>query len=601
MGIRLLKLLVTGTNKPPAVLNFNGALHLVFGPTDTGKSYTLDCLKYALGGSGRPKDIGHSSGYTSVALQFKSDTNVDYTVFRSVVSDESILYEGLHEIPPSIDIPPIKPGIPELLTSLSGARDKKIITGKGAIGNLTAGDLRYFSMFDEMKTLGDIPLVGKDRKLQTRYRSALSLILSGTDDSTTTLPTSTKDNTIARGQVQALDEEIKSLRSGLPKDAAKPDLQEQLSRIDSQLLEMSKYLQVNSTQLQSLKETRQEIQSKIRDLNTRRSAATEAKDRFMLLDHKYHSDLERLHTLKTAASVFASYEARPCPLCHTDISHQTRHAELAETETQTVSTASIAEMAKIESLRAGLAQAIKDLDEELGQTASELTILHSQDSENLSQQSALLAPTSSTIKTGISALSEQRTELSLAIRDIERIEQLEKRRGEFALRTKRQTQKIERNVASDAQAICTRILHLLRSWAVPDVESVHLDLDDADIKINHRQRISYGKGKRGIFLAAYAVALMENALARKHPHLGCVAIDSPLVTYKDPKYGDSEDALDDAVKDKFFDWLANRQEHGQVIILENEEPNAILLSRIPHTEFVGKYGAKGRKGFIPIA
>ncbi|RKG62463.1 hypothetical protein D7X30_04015 [Corallococcus sp. AB011P] len=600
MGIRLLKLLVVGTDKPPAILPFDGASHLVFGPTDTGKSYVLDCLKYALGGSGRPKDIGYSNGYTFVVLQFKSGAGVDYTVFRNTVSDKSNVYEGVHENPPSPDIVPLKPDISELLASLGDARGKKIITGKGVVGNLTAGDLRHFSLFDEMETLGNVPLVGKDRKLQTRYRSALSLMLSGVDDSAAILPTSTRENTIARGQLQALDEEIKSLQSGLPKDADKSSLQEQLSRIDSQFSEMNSYLQTSSGQLQSLKEVRQEIQSKIRELSSRHAAAAEAKERFVLLDHKYHSDLERLHAIKTAASIFSSYESQPCPLCHADISHQVRHAELAATETQVISTASIAEMAKIDALRAGLRQAIKDLDEELAQASAELATLNSQERENLAQQSVLLAPTSSAMKTGISALSERRTELSLAIRDIERIEQLEKRRNELALRAKRQPQKIERNVASDAQALCTRIYNLLHLWAVPDVESVHLELDDADIMVGHRQRVSYGKGKRGIFLAAYAVALMENALARKHPHLGCVAIDSPLVTYRDPKYGDSEDAMDDNVKDRFFDWLANRQEGGQVIILENEEPNAALLPRIPHTEFVGKSGAGGRNGFIPV-
>lgn len=81
-----------------------------------------------------------------------------------------------------------------------------------------------------------------------------------------------------------------------------------------------------------------------------------------------------------------------------------------------------------------------------------------------------------------------------------------------------------------------------------------------------------------------------------------MAIDSPVVTYKDPKHGssDSEEALDVTVKDRFYNWLADRKEHGQVVVLENEEPEGDdLKSRLRFTEFVGAGQAEGRKGFFP--
>jgi len=52
------------------------------------------------------------------------------------------------------------------------------------------------------------------------------------------------------------------------------------------------------------------------------------------------------------------------------------------------------------------------------------------------------------------------------------------------------------------------------------------------------------------------------------------------------------------VADKFFDWMAGWRGPGQLIVLENDEPTADVLSLIPHTLFVGPH-SDGRRGFYP--
>ena len=93
---------------------------------------------------------------------------------------------------------------------------------------------------------------------------------------------------------------------------------------------------------------------------------------------------------------------------------------------------------------------------------------------------------------------------------------------------------------------------------------------------------------------------MEHALQIQSPHLGFVAIDSPVLTYRDPKYGKSgdENIVPVKVADKFFSWMADWRGPGQLVVLENEEPSADVLKLIPHTLFVGPHG-EGRRGFYP--
>src|ERR1017187_10861718 len=100
MSVRLHRLVVTGPGKEPAHLDFAGQSHLVHGPTDTGKSYVVACLRYCFGSDERPKDIGYSEGYTRAALQLTALTDEKYTLFRDFTEGGQAVYNGFHELPP---------------------------------------------------------------------------------------------------------------------------------------------------------------------------------------------------------------------------------------------------------------------------------------------------------------------------------------------------------------------------------------------------------------------------------------------------------------------------------------------------------------------
>lgn len=600
MSIRIHSLVLTGPDRAPATLDFGGISHLVFGPTDTGKSYVLACLRYGLGSTTRPIDIGISEGYSRLALQLRSDSGFQYTFFRDMFDGDEAIYEGFHSLPPQTESP-LNRTIQELLVSLSGGEGKKLLVKAGQRGNFTGHDLRRLSLFDEIETLNKIPFVGSDNALKMRNRSSVSLILSGVDDSQTVLVMSKDERTFAKGQVEALDMEIAALRSGLPSDVSKIDIIETLNRVSAEIGEMSAYLQTHSNALSSLKTRRSELESSIHDLSQKRTALLEARDRFNLLDAKYLSDRQRLRAISAAASVFQTFESRPCPICLTDLQHQARHFNTnSELDAALIKAAGV-EMGKIDSLREGLQKATSDVFEELGRVESSLQEMRQLAQQSLQQQQELLAPTSKTMAVGLVNLAERKSELTLVLRDLERLELLESRKLAMAAKTKRKPQKIERALSDSSSEICRRISGLLSNWGVPGVEQIYFEENDADIRINQRLRISYGKGKRGIFLTAFVIALMEHALEKGHPHLGVIAIDSPVVTYKDPKHGsnDAEEALDPTVKDKFYTWLADYGGRGQIIVLENEEPEISIRTRLKFTEFVGVGRAAGRKGFIP--
>ena len=253
-------------------------------------------------------------------------------------------------------------------------------------------------------------------------------------------------------------------------------------------------------------------------------------------------------------------------------------------------------------MREGLKVAISDVNDDAEYWLSRIKNLNVDISYNLASQQLLLNPEAPNLEPEyLESLVQRRTDLVLAERNFERIKILSARVVSLRAKAKRQKQTVSRDFSSSSVELCRRVFELLLDWAVPAVESVFFDEESADIYINNRNRVSYGKGKRGIFLTALVVAMMERALAEGNPHLGLIVIDSPVVTYKDPKHGtqDPEEALDVNVKDRFYSWLADRSEPGQIIVLENEEPDAEVQRRLFHEEFVGLGKAEGRRGFFP--
>ncbi len=78
-------------------------------------------------------------------------------------------------------------------------------------------------------------------------------------------------------------------------------------------------------------------------------------------------------------------------------------------------------------------------------------------------------------------------------------------------------------------------------------------MDECDLVINDRRRLSYRAGKRGIFLTALTaltIGLTKRALISANPHLWLAVIDSPLKAYEDPDSSENRELLPHALADR---------------------------------------------------
>ena len=99
-GLEIKRLIATGLTCDDASINFSSNAHVIIGPSNTGKSYVFQCLKYLLGSTKKPKKIKESYDYDDCYLEICLANKSTNTVRRSLSGGDALLYECSYaEIP----------------------------------------------------------------------------------------------------------------------------------------------------------------------------------------------------------------------------------------------------------------------------------------------------------------------------------------------------------------------------------------------------------------------------------------------------------------------------------------------------------------------
>ena len=205
-------------------------------------------------------------------------------------------------------------------------------------------------------------------------------------------------------------------------------------------------------------------------------------------------------------------------------------------------------------------------------------------------------------------LDRQRQRLRNGLNLIERIETLEARKRELeAFKAKG----IPRG--SVAVGISGEIGHelaqiaqtALRAWHFPGDPTVSFDDKTHDILLDGKNRRGNGKGVRALMNAAVKISVLLYCRRHHLPHPGIIALDSPLLSYRDPitsKHGglssDEEEVVQSGLNEHFYRYLVSLSNTIQFIIMENDPPPFNLGPNSMITTFVGKEGEGGRHGLL---
>ncbi|MFE4724854.1 AAA family ATPase [Microbacterium sp. NPDC056736] len=608
--ITITHLTMTGQNVPDATVQFGPRLTLVRGPSDTGKSFIVDAIDFALGGSSL-KEVPEREGYDNVMLGIRTGAGESFTFVRSVSGGRIGVYEELlaerPTAPPDFTLaskhnPASEDNLSRFLLREVGLDDKRIRkNARNETDSLSFRNLAHLTVVDETQMQSELsPVLTGNYTTRTKEVSVFKLMLEGEDDSSLQPIVSTTERTRTRAaKAEVLESLIAALAGRLSDTADRAELLDQLARLNKAMEEHSTALSAVVRRQTEAARAVSEAESGQLALRKRYSEVTALRSRLELLEQQYASDLARLEMISEAGDLLGFFGTGVCPFCGSTLGaeHPRSHSE-----DEDVSGSILAEIEKTQSLRSDLQATLEDLDIERNAIRGE----HSDAKSTLRALEQSLAAIDQELRPNKTTLNELAATKASVEKGLALYEQLD----DLRLTLTEVMTEAEKDVATAAGSIGYSLLDafsaematLLEEWGFPDSSSVRYDRAEQDVIAGGQARAAHGKGVRAILHAAFTLALGQYCIKKDLPHPGFVIIDSPLVTYRPPdELAQVPDSTDSIPVDLVARFYASLQDAVgvQVIVMENTDPPEGLAAGASDVVFTKS--TAGRYGYFPVS
>ena len=608
-GFALRRLALTGPGKLVAELEFSRGLNVIAGPSDTGKSFVLQCIDYALGGGDAPEAIPEVEGYTLVVLEIESNAagHRTYILERSLQGGEVLLKsQGERDrVLGAKHQPGNEETVSRFLLDLSGLGGRKLRTNaQGVTRELSFRKIAPLLLIDEdtIHNKKSSPIWSGQRDDKTLESSTFRLLLTGVDDSSVIAK---EDPKIVKGRQQGKAEAIDNLLQKAREEladigdvASLGEERDRLARIEAALQTATTERNAEQAHASPLETRRRAVWMRLREVESKLNVLLELQKRFDLLQDQYESDLRRLEAISEAGARLGQLKETRCPTCgavaeHHDDAH--RAEPIADAD---IAQACEAEAAKTSAL-------LQDLQATRGSTAADIVKLSAERDQSqmefdsaAGELKAVLEQRVDVASKKVDEVRERRDACKKAVDVLERIYVFESLLTEAKTPLRRERADGPSSIVSTAQAepFSKVVESLLAAWHFPNLDRVTFSEKNQDVVISGRARTSHGKGVRAITRTAFNLALLRHLIDEERPFPNFVLIDSPLLVYEKPDPGEHEFPQD--VKRYFWKSVTASFSDAQVIILENRR-------QLPEDGIAGANvvlftgNDQGRRGFIP--
>ncbi|WP_058041887.1 ATP-binding protein [Streptomyces roseifaciens] len=599
-SLTLTHLTYAGAGLPTASVEFDPTFTVIYGSSNTGKTFIVDSIDYMLGGHVRPY-IPRAEGYGQILLGLLLPDGSPLTLVRkpggkSIHVHQADLRGMVHDTPDAVVSARrirSRRDISHYLLSKVGLDDRYIRTNEsGNTELLKLADLTHLSVVTDTRMIDPNPPSQRTRgtAARTAARSVMKLMLTGEDEPpATTLPNASQRR-VQRGKINLIDSLALDLHAKLSRDQSPAELREQLALLEGTLEDMARSLARESEQQARAVAARAQLAQTDAELETRLGEVLDLLGRFDILRQQYESDLARLEMVSEAGNLLGYFQVGRCVFCGADPEHQ--HAQHGNQETTQLHEAVVVESTKTHSLLADLLLTLSDLEaqrDELIERRNALTRQAGEADSVLAQIEARLAPLNEELQAVVA--ERLRVERDLELRA--RIDELDEHRSELVSQGALPSKRVEAFIAGRILTSFDGVLQsTLDSWRIPNVEAAGFDPYGGDVSAGGTTRAGHGRGMRALLHAAFSIALARYCLDRRLPHLGFLVLDSPLVTYKEPDY--DADRIPPNVIDHFYRSILAFP--GQAIVVENAPPPPDVLE---HARIITFSGSGDRPGFFP--
>lgn len=612
-GFRLRFLSFFGPQKQPATVTFGPGLNVLYGASNTGKSFIVEAIDFMLGGKPPLRDIPERVGYDLVLLGIDTFGGEAFTLWRSMDGGGFRLYDGLHQAPPVSDVPHRlldeqhsernDSNLSSFLLGLCGLGGKRVRrNSRNETNSLSFRNIARLMIVNETEiTQQNSPLFDGNPIANTPNLATFKLLLTGTDDSALVASSRREPEELSRdAQLQLLDQLLDDHRARL-KDLTKSpkELAEQLEKIDASLRQHAEQVNTTEAAFQQAAGKRRELRKKLEESRERRAEVGTLLERFDLLDRHYASDIERLRAIEEGGTLFNVLGSGHCPLCGAAAVHHRSDVE-CDGDIDAVVQAARKEIAKIEVLRGELAATVKNLEREGASFDKKMPVAINELEQISDAVDGLISPKLSKLRASYSEFADKRAEVREALALYATVQDMERRRAD--LEKSVEEEKAGALASADvpttvAHSFAKTIEAILSGWHFPEAGDVYFDSKTRDLVIAGKSRSAFGKGLRAITHAAFTLGLLAFCRSRQTPHTGFVVLDSPLLAYREPD-GTEDDLRGTDLQAQFYAYLESLPSDTQVIVVENTDPPADIMAREQSLMF-GKNPHHGRYGLFP--
>lgn len=608
-GWHVEQLKFTGNTDKEASLAFAAGLSLVYGASNTGKSFALKSLDFMLGGGTPLPIIKERDPYNKAWLEISFSPDHRALLERAIVGGAFLLHQveakprtlaAKHDASSPNNISTF------LLTQMGAVGRKLSTDAAGTHGNLTFRDIAGIVLTNELAIQSEgSPIESGDRDTKTRERNVLKFMLTGQDDSAivpVVKPKVFRTGRAAKASVlQNLIDQINADLSadypdvdGLP--AQSETINQTLGRIESQIA-------AARSSIRTLLDEKRRLSSDISAAERRSTELTLSLESFEQLQEVYASDIARLESLEEAGFLLGVDGKTDCPVCGAPPEAQMHMYGLAEIED--VRVAAEVEIQKIRQQRGELIKTIEDTTAEGVKLVAVIGAMR----ESLRDVELRLeeaTPGAQEHQLALGQVVSVRDHVRRGLDLMAQRERLIQQMGEIeSSKPPKLDGTIQRGLSTEtAKDFADVVGGVLSAWGFPGERHVVFDLSTYDLIIDGKERRNNGKGVRAITHAAFKVALMLFCRERDLPHPGFLVLDTPLLTYRDPmkKPGDrlepDEQALRNTdLKRRFFNHLGQLGENAQIVVFENVDPPAGVEGYCKVEAFTND-AEEGRQGLL---
>lgn len=567
MSFYIEKLIASGPGKKDSIIELKKGVNIIYGPSNTGKTYIVKCIDFLFGSKKEPIDI--STGYEYIKLIIKTK-NGSITMGRKI---------GENKIEVSSTDPHISSGkyaskansknydktINSVWLSLIEIDDLHFVIGNENYKKQVLSWRTFCHMFllTETKIISEeSAILSGQYTSDTAILSSLIFLLSGQDFAETDAKDSKEIKEAKKNAVRAyinkelfkLSERNQELIVQINENPA-VDIKQEIVGIMAQIAD-------NERRINESIENNQEILAKLHEKNESLSECNVLLNRYGELTTQYAADLKRLSFIVDGEANLKEKFSSQCPFCD---------GKIVVSKTRNYIDAAKSDYKKIKLQAKDLEKASKELNSEKRALEQEIEILMTKKKSSEYLVEKELKPQLSSLKeklTAYKAAIERQNEIAILkrIADQKTADMIENEIDEES----KLKFKVKEHLNYDfISKFSNDIKSFLENCKYDNLLSVIFDKADMDIVINGKKKSSNGKGYNAYFNSVVAIVLSRYMHSKAKYSPDFLVLDSPILSLKEKETKKPSETIRNALVEN----IVNNQDGIQTIVIENEIPD----------------------------